>query len=169
MSRHTNVKKQIRFKSNAWYISAQEIILFEKATLTLADNIRPTSDPAIETEEGKCSEVKEESVVTIAEEIIEEEEADKDEVPEMKQTEYYKYSYLLPEPASNTSITLNGPFTLYIARNKRPVKRAPMLECRSPPTTRSRAGGKPVDNTEAEELKTLNEGSVELLKCGSGN
>ena len=85
-----------------------------------------------------------------------EDEVDKNR--EMMRSRYFKYSHLLPGGACNTSITQNGPFTLYIGRNKRPVKRAPMMECRSPPTTRSRAGAKPVDTTEAEELKTLNEG-----------
>ena len=77
---------------------------------------------------------------------------------EEERTGYYKFSHLLPETVHSTSLTENGPFTLYIGRNKRPVKRAPMSESRSPPTTRSRTGGKPVDNSASEELKCLNEG-----------
>lgn len=91
---------------------------------------------------------------------VEKKSSELPEEAELEDPPYYKYSYLIPESACDTSITQNGPFTLYVARNKRPVKRAPNLECRSPPTTRSRAGGKPVDNTEAEELKSLNEGFV---------
>ena len=106
-------------------------------------------------------EVKEEEITVdltpIKEEVEEEKEEEKEE-KEVERPPYFKYSYMIPESTCSTSITQNGPITLFVARNKRPVKRAPMLECRSPPTTRSRAGGKPVDNTEAEELKSLSEG-----------
>lgn len=111
-------------------------------------------------------EVKEEEITVDLTPIKEEVEEEKEEEKEKKEVErppYFKYSYMIPESNCSTSITQNGPITLFVARNKRPVKRAPMLECRSPPTTRSRAGGKPVDNTEAEELKSLSEGRY-LLK-----
>ena len=104
------------------------------------------------------------SVTPVKEELEELEEEELEEevkvAEEVERPPYFKYSYMIPESTCSTSITQNGPLTLFVARNKRPVKRAPLLECRSPPTTRSRAGGKPVDNTEAEELKCLSEGYV---------
>ena len=125
----------------------------------------PEAPPEEKGEEEK--EVKEEelteTVTPVKEEPLDEEveKEDEGEVAEEKERQpYFKYSYMIPESTCSTSITQNGPLTLFVARNKRPVKRAPLLECRSPPTTRSRAGGKPVDNTEAEELKCLSEGYV---------
>ena len=134
-----------------------------------AFKVEQEETPGVEkTEED--SEVKNEGGsqqgVPVKEELQEKEEqvpTDEKNEEESEQPPYFKYSYMIPESTCTTSITQNGPITLFVARNKRPVKRAPLLECRSPPTTRSRAGGKPVDNTEAEELKCLSEGSVHSL------
>ncbi|KAL5256451.1 hypothetical protein ACHWQZ_G011630 [Mnemiopsis leidyi] len=122
--------------------------------------VKTEEESDVKNEEGSYSGVSVKEEVEEKEEEVTREEK-KEEEPE--QPPYFKYSYMIPESTCTTSIAQNGPITLFVARNKRPVKRAPLLECRSPPTTRSRAGGKPVDNTEAEELKCLSEGRY-LLK-----
>lgn len=121
--------------------------------------VKTEEESDVKNEEGSYSGVSVKEEVEEKEEEVAREEK-KEEEPE--QPPYFKYSYMIPESTCTTSIAQNGPITLFVARNKRPVKRAPLLECRSPPTTRSRAGGKPVDNTEAEELKCLSEGFVLL-------